>query len=225
MNARSPLGRLVLAGVLWHWCAMLYADGGAVRCSERRGDYRITVFTSPTPLRAGPVDISVFVQDVATRRASAGSADPGASDAARSWRRNALSSAPQRRRRRTSSTRRPSSTCPNRAGGTWRSSIEGLREPIKVSFAMEADKPPPQVWEMTPWIAWPALVMVLFGVHQWLVRRKLRRPSAQAAQRSKRSGQPLTPLRSVRGSDKKSGCHSGWERDNRLFGNASAQRR
>src|SRR6516165_4132235 len=38
-------------------------DGGAVRLSQQAGPYRVTVFTAPTPLRAGPVDVSVFVQD------------------------------------------------------------------------------------------------------------------------------------------------------------------
>ena len=44
----------------------LLADGGTVRLSQRQGGYRITVFTAPTPFRAGPVDISVLVQDAAT---------------------------------------------------------------------------------------------------------------------------------------------------------------
>src|SRR5262245_51794128 len=42
------------------------ADGGTVRLSQRAGGYRITVFTEPTPFRAGPVDVSVLVQDAAT---------------------------------------------------------------------------------------------------------------------------------------------------------------
>src|SRR5262249_28873210 len=42
------------------------ADGGSVRLSEQQGNYRISVFTAPTPVRAGPVDISVLVQDAAT---------------------------------------------------------------------------------------------------------------------------------------------------------------
>ena len=42
------------------------ADGGTVRHSERRGDRSITVFTSPTPLRAGLVDVSVLVLDANT---------------------------------------------------------------------------------------------------------------------------------------------------------------
>ena len=42
------------------------ADGGALRLSQETGGYRIAVFTMPTPLRAGPVDFSVLVQDAAT---------------------------------------------------------------------------------------------------------------------------------------------------------------
>src|SRR5262249_30028148 len=44
----------------------LRADGGAVRLREQAGAYQITVFTAPTPFRAGPVDVSVLVLDAAT---------------------------------------------------------------------------------------------------------------------------------------------------------------
>jgi hypothetical protein len=41
------------------------ANGGTVRVSrEPVGPYLVSVFTSPTPLRTGEVDISVLVQDV-----------------------------------------------------------------------------------------------------------------------------------------------------------------
>ncbi|HEV3259998.1 MAG TPA: hypothetical protein VG013_24230, partial [Gemmataceae bacterium] len=46
--------------------SMAMADGGAIRLSEQKGDYQITVFTAPTPLRAGPVDVSVLIQNAAT---------------------------------------------------------------------------------------------------------------------------------------------------------------
>src|ERR1700741_169076 len=46
--------------------AVAMADAGAVRASERHGNRQITIFTDPTPLRAGPVDVSVLVQDVTT---------------------------------------------------------------------------------------------------------------------------------------------------------------
>src|SRR5262245_6074967 len=46
--------------------ASLWADGGAVRLSQREGNYQITVLTAPTPLRAGPIDVSVLVQTADT---------------------------------------------------------------------------------------------------------------------------------------------------------------
>src|SRR5260370_27143233 len=48
------------------------ADGGTVRLSEQQGKYRIAVFTAPTVLRAGPVDVSVLVQDADTGEAASG---------------------------------------------------------------------------------------------------------------------------------------------------------
>jgi hypothetical protein len=39
-------------------------DGGTVRASETHGTMQVTIFTSPTPLRAGQVDVSVLVQDM-----------------------------------------------------------------------------------------------------------------------------------------------------------------
>src|SRR5437588_2731753 len=57
-------------GPLFLCCCLLptvaRADGGTVRRSERAGGYQVTVFTAPTPFRAGPVDISVLVQDALT---------------------------------------------------------------------------------------------------------------------------------------------------------------
>lgn len=38
------------------------ADGGAVQFMKSAGPFVITVFTTPSPLRAGPVDISLMIQ-------------------------------------------------------------------------------------------------------------------------------------------------------------------
>jgi hypothetical protein len=42
------------------------ADGGSVELHQVVGPFVVTVFTAPVPLRAGPVDISVLVQDRAS---------------------------------------------------------------------------------------------------------------------------------------------------------------
>ena len=39
------------------------ADGGVVRAREVSGPFMITIFTASDPLRAGPIDVSVLIQD------------------------------------------------------------------------------------------------------------------------------------------------------------------
>lgn len=52
-----PVGALLMLS------SMAQADGGFVELHREVGPFVVTVFTSPGPLRAGPVDISVLVQD------------------------------------------------------------------------------------------------------------------------------------------------------------------
>jgi hypothetical protein len=175
---------LLLAVFLFQPLAALQADGGAIRFSERRGNYRITVFTSPTPLRAGPVDVSVFVQDAAT-------GEP-ISDAQITVR-----ASPRERPEATIQQDATIEAATNKLfqaalfglpeAGCWDVAIiaKGLREPVELHFEIEADEPLPRVWEMTPWIAWPAVVVVLFLAHKWLVQRKQRE-----SQRIKEAGSP-----------------------------------
>ena len=42
------------------------ADGGRLRVRQEAGSFAIAVFTAPEPLAAGPIDISVLVQDGAS---------------------------------------------------------------------------------------------------------------------------------------------------------------
>jgi predicted anti-sigma-YlaC factor YlaD len=43
--------------------AVAFADGGAVQFRQEAGGFAITVFTSPAPLSAGAVDISLLLQN------------------------------------------------------------------------------------------------------------------------------------------------------------------
>jgi hypothetical protein len=43
--------------------AIAFADGGAVQLRQETDDLAITVFTSPSPLSVGPVDISLLLQN------------------------------------------------------------------------------------------------------------------------------------------------------------------
>lgn len=167
------IASLPMLGVVF-FCplAALHADGGTVRLSQRQGNYRITVFTSPTPLRAGPVDLSLFVQDAAT-----GEPIPQA--------RITVRLTPRHPGGETISQFATTAAATNKLfqaaifdlpePGWWDVAIfiEGLREPLQAHFEIEAEEPLPRLGEMAPWIVWPAGVILLFIVHQWLMRRKV----------------------------------------------------
>ena len=147
----------------------LRADGGTVRVHEQAGAYRVTVFTSPTPLRAGPVDFTVLVQDAATgecvpqaratlrltaRKTGAFLEQPATAEAAT----NKLCLA--------AVFQLPES-------GWWDVdvAIEGAQGPARLRFGVQADEALPRWQELWPWFAWPALIVLIFSVHRALVRR------------------------------------------------------
>ncbi|PQO44106.1 hypothetical protein [Blastopirellula marina] len=60
----SPVFRtLVALTALLGMTQLVAADGGKLQLRREVGPYQVTIFTSPTPLRPGPVDLSVLVQD------------------------------------------------------------------------------------------------------------------------------------------------------------------
>src|SRR6266567_101513 len=66
-SAMRPVKCLLLSSLLiLHSPSFVLGDGGTVRLSAKQGNYQIAVLTSPTPLRAGLVDISVLVQNADT---------------------------------------------------------------------------------------------------------------------------------------------------------------
>jgi hypothetical protein len=63
VRAAAAAALFVAAAVL---APPLWANGGTVRISRSEiGPYLVSVFTSPTPLRTGELDVSVLVQDAA----------------------------------------------------------------------------------------------------------------------------------------------------------------
>jgi hypothetical protein len=65
-SAAATARALLLALAVLAHAAATRADGGAVRARADRGSMTITLFTAPTPLRAGDADVSVLVQDRAS---------------------------------------------------------------------------------------------------------------------------------------------------------------
>jgi hypothetical protein len=168
---------VAVSSLIPHPSSLVRADGGAVRLREQVGAYQVTVFTSPMPLRAGPVDISVLVQD------AAGESVPEARVTLRLTAREsgeileypATAEAATNKLFHAAVFQLPEP-------GWWdvEVAVEGPQGPAFLRFGVEVDKRPPRWLELWPWFAWPALAVALFGLHQLLVRRRMPLPSREA---------------------------------------------
>jgi len=161
---------LFLSSLILHPSSFARADGGAMRLRERIGGYQITVFTAPTPFRAGPVDVSVLVQDAATGEVvpeALVTVTLKAPDAKYVLENAATTEAATNKLFRAAEFQLPES-------GWWNVAVvvDGPHGPARVWFGVQADEPLPRWLDLWPWFSWPALVIALFGVHRVLVRRK-----------------------------------------------------
>ena len=160
----------LLSCLIFHPASLARADGGAVRLRQRAGSYQIAVFTSPTPFRAGPVDVSVLVQDAATEECvpeaqvtvclkATGDGRPLECPATTAAATNRLFHA---------------AVFELPEPGRWdvEVAVEGPHGRALLRFGIEADGPAPRWLEFWPWFTWPALVVALFGLHQVMIRRR-----------------------------------------------------
>ena len=145
------------------------ADGGVVRISQAAGPFEVTVFTSPTPLRAGPVDISVMVRD----RAS----DQPILDAEVSLllvsREGTASMRAEATRANATNKLLYAALLELPRSGWWRLTLAVRHDggTGEVSTDLSAAPPLPPLLSFWPYLALPAIVIVLFGLHQWLSAR------------------------------------------------------
>ena len=181
MTPRSLLWVLLLSPchlVTLSPCKEARADGGAVRLREHAGAYQVTVFTAPTPFRAGPVDVSVLVLDAAT-----GEHVPQARVTVRLTARatGAVLEHPATAAAATNKLFHAAAfELPEPGWWDVEVAVEGPSGPALVRFGLEAYERPPRWLELWPWFAWPALAVALFGVHRALVRRRVPRARRKA---------------------------------------------
>jgi hypothetical protein len=187
-TARRSLGALALLAVAALACGNARGDGGTLLLCEVAGHYRVSAFTSPSPPRAGQLDVSVLVQDAASgailphaevvvRVASTDRSHADESRAAKSY--AATQEAATNKLLH-------AAICQLPTAGPWRVEIN-VRDPASenstsdtvVAFDLVAGEPLPRWWDMEPWIGWPLVVIVLFGVHQALAARQRVRRSAR----------------------------------------------
>ena len=166
----SPFSLLLFLAILLV-PSLAEADGGALRLSEQKDGYRIAAFTTPTPLRAGPVDISVLVQDAAT-----GELEAGAKISIKVNRHDNCGTAlVQPATTEAATNKLYYAAAFNLPDAGWYSvevSIAGALGETKTRFDVEAAEALPAGLDLLAWMSWPVLAIALFLVHQILVRRK-----------------------------------------------------
>ena len=163
--ANAALMSMLLIAVAWFEA---HADGGAVQFEKTAGPFIITVFTTPTPLRAGPVDISLMIRSRENRQPVL---DCQAlvelhKEGAMSIRSEATHEAAQNKLLYAAQVNVPEP-------GTW-----GLEAAIKhgddsIDVAGEITVAPSNSVLLSYWrsLALPPLFISLFAVNQWLKRR------------------------------------------------------
>ena len=158
----------------WLWMAALFAisvpvfaDGGTVVLRTQSGALTITVFASPAPLRAGPVDISLLIQ-------SSDTLDPILdADVSLSFVKRGSESRTQATRNQQGNRLLYSTTVTLDDPGDWQFSatIRGGHAqagPVVVSGTMAVAPEQPKLAAYSGFIALPFLVLILLVLHQWL---------------------------------------------------------
>lgn len=156
-------------------CKPACADGGQVRAVQRSGRIQVTVFSSPSPMRAGWADISVAVYNTATGEVCEDAQilvtlkhlDPAVSAISTA----ATSQAATNRLLKAAFVKLPEQ-------GTWdvmvHVSVDSIPTAIETNFAMDVAAPLPAWLTEWSWFCWPLVPILLFIVHRMLVAARSR---------------------------------------------------
>lgn len=167
---------------VWSHPTRLFADGGTMRISRHIQDRQVSVFTSPSVLRTGLVDISVLVQMAETGsvcedeviRVELTSLEQPSTVLTE----NATAEAATNKLFKSAIFNVPYT-------GQWHAHIllDSEKPPAEpaVEFEVSIASPLPPWLVLAPWIGWPFAIIALFCIHHWLVSRKLRRSQSPPA--------------------------------------------
>ena len=161
------------------------ADGGMVQLRSDTGPFAITLFTSPSPARTGPVDFSVLVQNVSSL--------DSVLDADVSIRLSTDSEPeilvhPTRAQAQNKLLYAALVTLPR--PGPWRATVTVRRRDIQISVSGQMEVSPAGSGVTSYWgyIALAPLAIGVLAIREWLVRRQV-----QPRHGRRRSGSaPLT---------------------------------
>lgn len=152
-------------------------DGGLVRASGAQNGLLVTLFTTPTPLRVGSADVSVLVQDAATR---APILDAQVSARVSPQHEGALPATALLDRAGATNQLLQAASVALPIPGPYRIVVEARRGVARALLAADVtvDPPLPPLLALWPYLALPPLVVGLF-----LVQQMLRHRSRSAARR------------------------------------------
>jgi hypothetical protein len=148
-----------------------HADGGAVQFEKSAGRFVVTVFTTPSPLRTGPVDISLMIrsrdnqQTVLDCQAIVQLCKEGAT----SIRSKATHEAAQNKLLYAAQVNVP-------VPGLWELEVAIEHGDDSINVAGEITVAPANPVLLVYWrsLALPPLFISLFAVNQWLKRRRVK---------------------------------------------------
>lgn len=147
------------------------ADGGRLVHVERVDGFIISIFVAPAPPRAGPIDVSVLLQraddDTVIDDAQIAVSMQQASDSSMAV------SGPATREQATNKLLR-SAWLDIPAAGEWKGVVHCsiADRSITAPFTIEVSQALPAWTMLAPWFLWPIIIVLLFGVHRFLRRRK-----------------------------------------------------
>jgi len=163
--------KLLLPVVMTLAQATAFADGGTVQLRKEAGALVITVFSSPAPLSAGLVDISLLLQN---RNGLEPVLDANVSLLLRA---EASGTEIQARPTREQAQNKLLYAVPVTLAesGRWQLAITILRngERTEATGAIDVASAPEMAASYWSYIAFPPLVIVVFAVREWLLRSRL----------------------------------------------------
>ena len=145
------------------------ADGGRLIGVERIDEFVISIFVAPDPPRVGVIDLSVLIQRESDN-AVVEDADVAVSMALATESTGSVSGPATREQATNKLLRSAWLTIP--AAGQWRGvvHITVAASKVEAPFVVEVFEAPPAWTALAPWFLWPFAIVLLFGVHRFLLQ-------------------------------------------------------
>jgi FixH len=167
--SRALLFLILVAVALFAQVHLALADGGVVQMQRSAGQFVITVFTAPAPLRVGPADISILVQDSSNHNPVL-----DANVTVRLYREGGEAIDAEAGRERSKNKLLYGALLRLPEAGRWKIEVIVLRNSVKARISGAIIVAPRQPFLFAYWwtLALPPVAIGLFIINQWLKSRQ-----------------------------------------------------